>query len=111
VSLAVSKPMFPSLAKTRPPIIQYSLADRPEGLCAGSLYTITRGAKALSPSSMYSHVRSHSTTCASASITAIGSLLLHYDQFTRTVLGNSEGCCQEGLRPWTASVVPGHDLY
>jgi len=48
------------------------------------LNTMTWGAKALSPSSMYSQVRSHSTTCASASITAIGLAPFFY-RFTTTV--------------------------
>jgi hypothetical protein len=36
-------------------------------------------------------------TCASASITAIGSLLLAYE-FATTLLGRRAPACQEGLR-------------
>src|SRR5262249_40554001 len=43
------------------------------------------------------HVLSHSTTCASASITAIGSLL-PFLEFATTLLGRRGPYCQEALR-------------
>src|SRR5437016_6741299 len=63
-SSGVSLPMFVFLAKALPSINQYSRSPPAFG-------TTTSGLKILSASSMYSHVRSVSTTWASASITAM----------------------------------------
>src|SRR5262249_5940062 len=63
-SSGVSWPMLVFLAKARPSINQYSRSPP-------ALGTTTSGLKRRSASSMYSHVRSVSTTWASASITAM----------------------------------------
>src|SRR5262249_21440856 len=63
-SSGVSLPMLVFLAKALPSINQYSRSPP-------ALGTTTSGLKRLSASSMYSHVRSVSTTWASASITAM----------------------------------------